>query len=164
MARNVVTSLHNGDVDRCVDIIRRQDGAFGFKEFRRDVEDGGGWTLVTDYAHRSFASEHEAVAAAKAAIAWLREEQSPETTTLTAGPRVMATLHNEDADRCVKIIRHRDRAFGFTEFRRDPEDAGGWTLVRENAAVGCETQAQALTAARASVVWLRETAPAKEKC
>jgi hypothetical protein len=44
MARNVVTSLHNGDVDRCVDIIRRQDGAFGFKEFRRDVEDGGGWT------------------------------------------------------------------------------------------------------------------------
>jgi hypothetical protein len=164
MASNVVTSLHNSEADRCVDVIRRQDGTFSFKEFRRDAEDGGGWTLVSDYTHRSFSGEHEAVAAAKTAIAWLRDQQQPTAMMRTAGPRVVATLHNQSADRCVKIIEHRDGAFGFSEFRKDPEDAGGWTLVRESASVGCETEAQALTAARARVGWLRDSARAEEKC
>lgn len=68
--------------------------------------------------------------------------------------RVMATLHNEDADRAVKIIKRSDGTFGCNEFRRDPEDAGGWTLVRENASGTYATQAQAVAAARAG--WLRD--------
>ena len=43
---------------------------------------------------------------------------------------VIATLHDDDASQCVKIIKRPDGNFGFQEFRRDPEDAGGWTLVR----------------------------------
>jgi hypothetical protein len=74
---------------------------------------------------------------------------------------VIATLHNEDADRAVKIIKRSDGTFGCNEFRRDPEDAGGWTLVRENASGTYATQAQAVAAARAG--WLRDAvSPAKE--
>jgi hypothetical protein len=47
MTSRAISSLHNDEVDRCVDIIRHVDGTFGFKEFRRDPEDRGGWTLVS---------------------------------------------------------------------------------------------------------------------
>jgi hypothetical protein len=74
---------------------------------------------------------------------------------------VVATLHNKDADRAVKIIKRSDGTFGCNEFRRDPEDAGSWTLVRENASGTYATQAQAVAAARAG--WLRDVVtPAKE--
>ena len=74
---------------------------------------------------------------------------------------VIATLHNAAADRAVKIVKWSDGTFGCNEFRRDPEDAGGWTLVRENASGTYATQAQAVAAARAG--WLRDTAtPAKD--
>lgn len=69
MASGVVVSLHNDDVDRCVDIIAHPDGTFGFKEFRRDPEDRGGWTLV---GHNPRARE-QATAAARASVIWLRE-------------------------------------------------------------------------------------------
>jgi hypothetical protein len=74
---------------------------------------------------------------------------------------VIATLHNAAADRGVKIMMRSDGTFGFNEFRRDPEDAGAWTLVRENPQGIYATQEQATAAARAG--WLRDTAsPAKE--
>jgi hypothetical protein len=74
---------------------------------------------------------------------------------------VIATLHNNDADRCVKIVKGSDGAFGFKEFRRDPEDAGGWTVVSD-AQAAYPTEAQALAAAHAGVPWLR-TRSAKER-
>ena len=67
--------------------------------------------------------------------------------------RVMATLHNDDAHRCVKIIEGSDGTFGFQEFRRDPEDAGGWTLVRESPPGTYATQVQAVAAAKNEVAW-----------
>ena len=69
---------------------------------------------------------------------------------------VIATVHNKGGDRAVKIMKGSDGTFGINEFRRDPEDAGGWTLVRENASGTYATQAQAVAAARAG--WLRDTA------
>jgi hypothetical protein len=77
MTKDVVASLHNSEVDRCVDIFRRPDGTFCFKEFRRDAEDGGGWTLLSDYPHLSFDSGQAAVAAAKATVRWLRDLGQP---------------------------------------------------------------------------------------
>jgi hypothetical protein len=74
---------------------------------------------------------------------------------------VIATLHNDDAHRCVKIIRRSDGTFGFQEFRRDPEDAGGWTLVRENPRGIFATQVQAVAAAEDDVAWLRDQQNAK---
>ena len=58
-------------VDRCVDIFVRPNGTFGFEEFRRDPEDMGAWTAVAYFSAREFAAEHEAVAAARAAVPWL---------------------------------------------------------------------------------------------
>jgi hypothetical protein len=74
MATRVIRSLHNDEVDRCVDILKQEDGTFGFKEFRRDPEDRGGWTLVSYNPRRSYSTEEEAIAAAKAAAIWLRDE------------------------------------------------------------------------------------------
>jgi hypothetical protein len=78
MKTRVIRSLHNAEVDRCVDILRHDDGTFGLKEFRRDPEDRGGWTLVSYNPRRTYPTEEEAIAAARATVAWLRDGQSSE--------------------------------------------------------------------------------------
>lgn len=72
---------------------------------------------------------------------------------MTSG--VIATLHSADGNRAVKIMRGADGTFGLNEFRRDVEDAGGWTLVREKPRAGFATKEEAVAAARAG--WLRDT-------
>ena len=69
---------------------------------------------------------------------------------------VIATLHNNAGDRAVKIMRQPDGTFGFNEFRRDPEDAGGWTLTRANPRGTFASAVQAFTAAEDDVPWLRD--------
>jgi hypothetical protein len=69
----VLTSLESADGFRCVDILRRGDGTFGFKEFRRDPEDAGRWTLVADYSDRIYPTMDAAQSAAASTIAWLAE-------------------------------------------------------------------------------------------
>jgi hypothetical protein len=67
----VLTSLEDEQGLRCVDIFRRDDGSFGFKEFRRDPEDGGGWTPARDYSHLRYDTAGAARAAAGATLGWL---------------------------------------------------------------------------------------------
>jgi hypothetical protein len=43
--RGVIQSIEDADGLRCVDLIAHRDGTFAFKEFRRDPEDGGRWTM-----------------------------------------------------------------------------------------------------------------------
>jgi hypothetical protein len=38
---------------------------------------------------------------------------------------VLASRENAEADRCIDIFVRGDGTFGFEEYRRDPEDAGG---------------------------------------
>ena len=54
----------------CLDFFLREDGSFGFDEFRRN--DGQDWTptLPDVYSTDKFASEAEARAEARAAIPW----------------------------------------------------------------------------------------------
>jgi hypothetical protein len=78
MTTRVIRSLHNDEVDRCVDILKHENGTFGFKEFRRDPEDSGRWTLVRDNP-LDYATEEQAIAAARAAVAWLRDHPPGET-------------------------------------------------------------------------------------
>jgi hypothetical protein len=73
MDSNVIATLHSGDGDRAVKIVRRADGRFGLKEFRRDPEDAGGWTFVRDTPEGVYATEAEAGAAARSGVAWLRD-------------------------------------------------------------------------------------------
>jgi hypothetical protein len=70
-AWTVLASPSTPAVDRCVDIFVRPEGTFGFEEFRRDPEDMGRWTPVAYFSVREFATEAEAVAAARAAVPWL---------------------------------------------------------------------------------------------
>lgn len=67
----VLTSLEDPEGQRCVDLFRRADGSFGFKAFRRDPEDGGGWTPTRDYSRLRYASQDEACHAAVTALGWL---------------------------------------------------------------------------------------------
>jgi hypothetical protein len=70
----VLTSIETGDGHRCVDLFRRPDGTFGYEEFRRDPEDQGAWTPVRYASALSYASLEDARAGAKAAVAWMRED------------------------------------------------------------------------------------------
>jgi hypothetical protein len=62
---------------RCVDIFERTDGTFRFKEFRRDPEDAGRWTLIGDYSHQSYPTKDEALRAAASTVAC--SERFPKT-------------------------------------------------------------------------------------
>jgi hypothetical protein len=67
----VVASLEDIDRLRCVDLLIRADGTFAFKEFRRDPEDGGRWSLVGDYSEMIYATREEALRAAASTLPWL---------------------------------------------------------------------------------------------
>ena len=67
----VVHSFNFEGETRCVDIFRRADGTYGFEEYRRDPEDGRGWFAIGTYSSRSFDTESDAVASARASIPWL---------------------------------------------------------------------------------------------
>ncbi|AHM04193.1 hypothetical protein roselon_01827 [Roseibacterium elongatum DSM 19469] len=74
MARDVVMrSIEDGSAQRCVDLIRLGSGGWAFVECRRDPEDDHGWRRVTAPLG-GFASEGEALVAARRAVAWLAQE------------------------------------------------------------------------------------------
>jgi hypothetical protein len=67
---------------------------------------------------------------------------------------VLASLENEEHDRCVDLFQRPDGSFGFEEFRRDPEDAGAWTPVQFYARKRFPSRDDALAAAKKAVAWL----------
>lgn len=70
MGNKVLASLENSYGDYCVDIFVREDGSFGFEEYRRDPEDRR-WRSLHRYSSLVFSSEPEAVALAEVQVAWL---------------------------------------------------------------------------------------------
>jgi len=66
----VLTSLEDAEGFRCVDIFLRLDGTFGFKEFRRDPEDAGHWTLVSDFSRLVYLTKGDALKAATENVSW----------------------------------------------------------------------------------------------
>jgi len=70
----VILSLEDDDGLRCIDIIRREDGTYTFKEFRKDLEDPGRWYLVSDFSNESYATKEGAIAQARKAILWLNRD------------------------------------------------------------------------------------------
>lgn len=70
----VLNSYETQSGDYCVDIFQREDGSFGFEEFRRDVEDGGRWTAISYYSVKTFASLEMAIESARNQVAWLDHE------------------------------------------------------------------------------------------
>ncbi|WP_084608149.1 hypothetical protein [Nisaea denitrificans] len=70
----VVTSRNSPDGLLCVDVFRREDGSFGFEEFRRDPEDASGWYGVGGYSGLRYASAHDADKDATARVSWYGNE------------------------------------------------------------------------------------------
>ncbi len=74
MPNTVRDSIQNLAADHCVDLFEREDGSFGFEEYRRDVEDQKGWFSLQRYSQRVFDTQDLAMAAARAAVGWLADE------------------------------------------------------------------------------------------
>jgi hypothetical protein len=68
----VIQSIEDTDGLRCIDFIQHTNGTFGFKEFRRDPEDGGRWTLIADYSQPGWDTKDEAQRRAASVIAWFK--------------------------------------------------------------------------------------------
>ena len=73
MGNKVLASLENPHGDYCVDIFAREDGSFGFEEYRRDPEDGR-WRSLNRYSGLVFDSERDAAAKARKQVPWLAGE------------------------------------------------------------------------------------------
>ena len=72
----VLTSLENSAGNHCVDIFVRDDGTFGFEEYRRDPEDGRGWFSLHRYSHQVFATAEDALAGARSRVEWMVTDSS----------------------------------------------------------------------------------------
>lgn len=72
--RRVLQSFNDETAQRCFDIFLRADGTFGFEEYRREHEDARGWFAIGGHEALQFASEHEALAAARATVEWLEQK------------------------------------------------------------------------------------------
>ncbi|MEL6965730.1 MAG: hypothetical protein AAFO01_23500 [Pseudomonadota bacterium] len=68
----VLRSIETEDELRCVDVFRRDDGSFGFEEYRRDPEDGRGWQIAGGYGGQRYATQDQALDGAIACVRWLR--------------------------------------------------------------------------------------------
>jgi hypothetical protein len=79
----VFVSVENPEHDRCVDFFSREDGSYGFEEFRRDIEDGGQWTPVQYYSGVTYRSPTDALDSAERNVNWLVDAlaQKPEQRT-----------------------------------------------------------------------------------
>jgi hypothetical protein len=73
MGHKVLASLDSAYGDYCVDVFVREDGTFGFEEYRRDPEDGAGWYSLSRYSRQVFDAQEDAMAQARQAVAWLGE-------------------------------------------------------------------------------------------
>ena len=72
----VLASLDNSDGTHCVDVFVREDGSFGFEEFRAEFDGGARWQSLGKYAALTFASGRAAHAVAQEQVGWLSKSES----------------------------------------------------------------------------------------
>ena len=69
----VIRSVESSDGLRCIDIFRRDDGSYGFEEFRRDPEDRSGWRPIGGFGALRFADGEAAMQCGRQHLGWLSE-------------------------------------------------------------------------------------------
>jgi hypothetical protein len=67
----VIRSINLDGEMICVDVFQREDGTFGFDEFRRDPEDTRGWFSIGHFDGFVFNSYESALKDARKTIPWL---------------------------------------------------------------------------------------------
>lgn len=68
--------------------------------------------------------------------------------------KVLRSINDRGADRCVDIFLRPDGTVGFEEYRRDVEDARGWFPIGGHSNQIFLAEADALKAALTAVAWL----------
>jgi hypothetical protein len=69
----VLASFEDRFRSQCVDVFVREDGTFGFEEFRAESDGGGRWQSLGKYSQLSFASGELALREAEQRVAWLED-------------------------------------------------------------------------------------------
>ena len=68
----VVDSVSSEDNQYCVDFFERDDGTFGFEEYRRDIEDYNQWFKIGCFDTLLFTTKKDAIEAAVQYVIWLK--------------------------------------------------------------------------------------------
>ena len=71
MSRTVLASFEDQFHSQCVDIFVRENGTFGFEEFRSESDGSARWQSLGKYSHLSFASGEQALCEAQQHVVWL---------------------------------------------------------------------------------------------
>ena len=69
----VLASFEDHFRSQCVDVFVRENGTFGFEEFRGESDGGGRWQSLGKYSQLSFASGELALREAEQRVAWLED-------------------------------------------------------------------------------------------
>lgn len=76
MNRKVIASFESPDGTHCVDIFTREDGSFGFEEFRGESDGAARWQSLGKHDSLVFASGAAALSAAQDRVPWLSKSES----------------------------------------------------------------------------------------
>ena len=68
----ILDSISSEDKQYCVDFFERDDGTFGFEEYRRDIEDYNQWFKIGCFDTLLFTTKKDAVEAAVKYVIWLK--------------------------------------------------------------------------------------------
>ena len=71
MTRRVIASFEDPIARHCVDVFRREDGRYGFEEFRAESDGGSRWQSLQRYGTLVYETGAEALAAAEREVRWL---------------------------------------------------------------------------------------------
>jgi hypothetical protein len=76
MRNTVLASLETEDDSQCVDFFLREDGTFGFEQYRGEYDGATRWQSLGKYAQLSFGSGQEALRVAKEHVPWLNRTET----------------------------------------------------------------------------------------
>ena len=76
MPHKVLASFESNDGSHCVDVFIREDGSFGFEEFRGESDGDGRWQALRKYESLAFPSGQAALSSAQERVQWLGQSQS----------------------------------------------------------------------------------------
>ena len=76
MPNKVLASFENADGTHCVDVFLRDDGSYGFEEFRGESDGASRWQSLGKYQTLVFASGEAALAASQMAVPWMNPAET----------------------------------------------------------------------------------------
>jgi hypothetical protein len=75
MSHTVLASLESEDGTQCIDFFCREDGTFGFEQYRREYDGSHRWQSLSKYRQLAFTSGREALRAAQQHVPWLDQSE-----------------------------------------------------------------------------------------